>query len=987
MDHNNNNNNNSNNNNNNDGVTSSGASDDSSSSIVPSQQTPPPSSLLHHVKDQTPPPPEAPKINMIDKESVHLICSGQVILDLSVAVKELVENSLDAGATKVEVRLKEYGEEAIEVIDNGSGVEPHNFVGLTLKHYTSKLNSFEDLLNVRSFGFRGEALSSLCGLAEVTITTRATTQPMGTRLVYDQSGTILTQTNVAREVGTTVSLTNLFRRIPVRYQEFKRNIKREYAKLQTVLQQYAIVAVGVRMAIYNQPARSTRVPVLTTSGSEEMRNNVTAVFGAKISAALDDFIASDQLFTVTGLISKIGAGSGTGATFAGNGNLGSATRNTNDRQFVYLNKRPIELQSLTKVVNGLYHTYQKKGAYPVLFINITTEPDTYDVNVTPDKRKVFIHQEAQLLNLVRDRLKAMWDTAQSIFDISSSNMNELQTFRVANKSPNKPNSNSTQAVTSTLSSLRQSTINVTSTTGKDGDGDGDGDGDIDNNPLKKIKLSNGVAAAAMATGNDDDGGGGGGGGDFDPDIGGGPPLDKDDLDDKPYVQPQLVDPLPQSKKRNNNNNNITDGQDNDDDSDLIINSHSKRVQPSSTSNNKPRPTPSIDSFINPLFSSNKLRSPSTSTTSTSAQQHQPKAVLSFVRDSKDNPIIQQLQQTNIGAPDKGGYKQKDVKTNDITLSLKMDTIVDGFKKRNGVYDDEHTLHNNYCGAKLISFDNGSSNSQDDCCLKNHIFTSTVGVVGAPKTGDTTGGSTGSTGSNTAESELTRYFKKEYFKKMHVIGQFNLGFIIARLGGDLFIIDQHAADEKYNYETLQKNEVINSQPTIKPTSLGLTAEDEMIVLEHLQIFKKNGFEFQIDNDAPPKYKVKLAAFPFSKNTVFNANDVYELVSLIKDTVIGVETIRLPRISSMFASRACRKSIMVGTALSHSEMKKVLDNLSLLENPWCCPHGRPTMRHLVDLSALSTLINKRNEPLTRQVSDTNGAHQTVVQKQKQQQQQQQ
>ena len=106
----------------------------------------------------------SPTVRAIDSRSVHQICSGQVVVTLSTAMKELVENSLDAGATNIEIRLKNYGADCIEVIDNGSGVLPENFAALALKHHTSKLNVFSDLVGVETFGFRGEALSSLCAL-------------------------------------------------------------------------------------------------------------------------------------------------------------------------------------------------------------------------------------------------------------------------------------------------------------------------------------------------------------------------------------------------------------------------------------------------------------------------------------------------------------------------------------------------------------------------------------------------------------------------------------------------------------------------------------------------------------------------------------------------------------------------------------------------------------------------------------------------------
>lgn len=111
----------------------------------------------------------SPVVQAIDQKSIHQICSGQVVLSIATAMKELVENSLDSGATNIDIKLKSHGADALEVIDNGCGVEPHNFEALTLKHHTSKLRDFSDLTSVETFGFRGEALSSLCALRYVYV--------------------------------------------------------------------------------------------------------------------------------------------------------------------------------------------------------------------------------------------------------------------------------------------------------------------------------------------------------------------------------------------------------------------------------------------------------------------------------------------------------------------------------------------------------------------------------------------------------------------------------------------------------------------------------------------------------------------------------------------------------------------------------------------------------------------------------------------------
>ena len=247
----------------------------------------------------------------IDASIAHQITSGQVITDLSTSVKELVENSLDAGATNIgrhlaysrssfahreesEVRFREHGVLSVEVIDNGSGIEEKDYanIGTDISEYrkglrnrlkncplapialgshTSKLASYEGLLEVSSFGFRGEALSSLCQLADLTMTTAtAAGAPKGTILNFDKQGRLLSSSGkIARSVcisaplllggltiflqrGTTVIVTNLFTTLPVRRKEFERNCKKQFGQAQTLLQAYALISVGTRLSFTNQ---------------------------------------------------------------------------------------------------------------------------------------------------------------------------------------------------------------------------------------------------------------------------------------------------------------------------------------------------------------------------------------------------------------------------------------------------------------------------------------------------------------------------------------------------------------------------------------------------------------------------------------------------------------------------------------------------------------------------------------------------------------
>ena len=202
--------------------------------------------------------------------------------------------------------------------------------------------------------------------------------------------------------------------------------------------------------------------------------------------------------------------------------------------------------------------------------------------------------------------------------------------------------------------------------------------------------------------------------------------------------------------------------------------------------------------------------------------------------------------------------------------------------------------------------------------------------------------------SSAENELRKNISKDMFQRMEVLGQFNLGFIIAKLDNDLFIVDQHASDEKFNFEDQQRNTTIKSQRLIAPQKLELTAANEAILMDNVEIFRKNGFEFEIDPNAEAMKKIKLVSLPTSRNWTFGVEDIEELIFMLSDSP-GVMC-RPSRVRKMFASRSCRMSIMVGTALNHAQMKKILCHMGEIEHPWNCPHGRPTMRHLVNLGML-------------------------------------
>jgi len=185
------------------------------------------------------------------------------------------------------VRFKNQGLDSIEVQDNGSGISPQNYEGVALKHYTSKLSNYADLATLQTFGFRGEALSSLCALSHFTVVTCMPCDvPKGAKLEFETSGQLKGTSVVASQKGTTVLVENIFRNLPVRRRELERNIKREWGKVISLLNQYACVQTGVKFTVSQQPNKGKRIVLFSTKGNPTTRENIINVFGAKTMNAL-----------------------------------------------------------------------------------------------------------------------------------------------------------------------------------------------------------------------------------------------------------------------------------------------------------------------------------------------------------------------------------------------------------------------------------------------------------------------------------------------------------------------------------------------------------------------------------------------------------------------------------------------------------------------------------------------------------------------------
>ncbi|XP_073218255.1 mismatch repair endonuclease PMS2 isoform X2 [Lepidochelys kempii] len=811
----------------------------------------------------------AKAIKPIDHKSVHQICSGQVVLNLGTAVKELVENSVDAGATNIDLKLKDYGTDLIEVSDNGCGVEEENFEGLTLKYYTSKIQDFSDLMHVGTFGFRGEALSSLCALSDVTIFTCHKSAKVGTRLVFDRNGKITQKTPYPRQQGTTVSVQQLFYTLPVRHKEFQRNIK----KLQSL------------------------IPFVQLPPSEA----VCEEYGLKSTDT------PQNLYSITGFVSHCDHGVG---------------RSTTERQFFFVNQRPCDQSKISKVVNEVYHMYNKHQ-YPFIVLNICVDSECVDINVTPDKRQILLQQEKVLLAILKTSLVGMFGSnvnklniSQKLLDITGNfkkivaeETEKPQTGMLLDSAAQNPKREEKRAMTIvklresfSLHQMTESSFQSPNNVGNQ-----------HNSPGKR-KLTSFLNTSS-------------------------PVKSAKSISSKESEHWRQMD---------SNTYSVTSRDlrklENDTDSGCGSTSAESNVgfstpEVGSCLSNESAGSSPEEEFI---ISKEELQSVCLETVELSEESLEYDAKFSEVEHEltqvgEQNELSELPQQANSFPPNVKRFKSEqanlkaascpelrsaenhasvphvdvpiEIKKKTVPLEFSMSSLAERVKR-------------------LIQQQQKKAETQNYRRFRAKI----------------------SPGDNkTAEDELRKEISKEMFAKMEIIGQFNLGFIVAKLNSDLFIIDQHATDEKYNFEMLQQHNILQGQKLIAPQNLNLTAVNETILIENLEIFRKNGFDFVIDEDAPVTERVKLISLPTSKNWTFGPQDIEELIFMLSDCP-GVMC-RPSRVRQMFASRACRKSVMIGTALTVNEMKKLITHMGEIEHPWNCPHGRPTMRHIANLDMIS------------------------------------
>jgi len=333
---------------------------------------------------------------------VNQIAAGEVIERPASVVKELVENSIDAGATRIDIAIEDGGRELVRISDDGSGIPEDELVLAVAPHATSKIEKQEDLNAIATLGFRGEALASIASISRMTILTRTKDQAGGAQL--DAEGESISSVKpAAATIGTTITIRNLFFNTPAR-RKFLRTAPTEASRISSMVESIALAHPHIAFTLQSNTRKT-----IDLSPEDSPRRRVIDVLGKELK---------DQLLEIS-----IDETAERGLTIWGMIGLPEIARGTANNQRLYLNGRLIRDRSLQHALKEAYRGLIEPGRYPTLCLFIEMDPRQVDVNVHPTKAEVRFRNQSQIhgavLRCVRDRLREADLTPQ--FDLNRTN--------------------------------------------------------------------------------------------------------------------------------------------------------------------------------------------------------------------------------------------------------------------------------------------------------------------------------------------------------------------------------------------------------------------------------------------------------------------------------------------------------------------------------------------------------------------------------------
>ena len=319
------------------------------------------------------------QIRVMSENLANKIAAGEVVEKVASVIKELVENSIDAGATNIKVDLQDSGIKQITVIDDGIGMDSHDAKLAFQRHATSKIYKDDDLFFINTLGFRGEALPSIASVSEVKMTTSQ--GDIGTH-IHIKGGELLKEEISEARRGTMISVSNLFYNTPARLKYLKSETT-ELANCVSFIEKLALSKPDIAFTLTNNDRL-----VVKTSGSNNLHKTIHEIYGLNVSSKMIEINASNDDFDIKGYICKP-----------------EILKSNRNHMITFVNDRVVRNNEINRAINDAYYTYKPDSKYPVIVLNIYTDPTLVDVNIHPTKQDIKMSKINKLYDLIYNTIK------------------------------------------------------------------------------------------------------------------------------------------------------------------------------------------------------------------------------------------------------------------------------------------------------------------------------------------------------------------------------------------------------------------------------------------------------------------------------------------------------------------------------------------------------------------------------------------------------
>lgn len=835
-------------------------------------------------------------IVLLDDLTINKIAAGEVIERPASVVKEMVENSIDAGAKNITVEIKNGGISLIKITDDGCGIAEDDMEIAFERHATSKIRTAEDLITVKSMGFRGEALASVAAISKIEMVSKKADEQFAHKIVVE-GGKTIEFTEAARSVGTTITVQNLFYNTPVRYKFLKKDYT-EAGYIEDAVTRIALVNKDISIKLI-----SNGKTIVQTNGNGDLKTVIYSVYGKDVAAEINEIEYEYEGIKVIGVVGKP-----------------IIARANRSNQLFFLNGRYIKDKNLTAAADQAYKGMIPVGRYGFLVLNLEMDPSLVDVNVHPAKLEVRFEEESKVFKAVYHAIKSSLAQSELVENIERETLEE-----------NKPDENS--STTLNLSENSESYNKEETETLQQNNEDKneekkkgiaglfskiikepeETEEELSNNHLEEIfKYRQALKEKS--------------------DVGKITNLDNINIDENSRKAQEYITKYKANKTNENNieiENIISDidtsvNENNIEANTINDNEVSKKVTLGNTI------ISSETKELNISNSSSIIKDSTTVMDSTKLAQKEPTQSINInneenkVEENKDEigdkEEIEKAEKIASGeAFSKIAQKLIESKINcDSTQTIDTVKVREAIKEEYESNPEFDEMYKKTFGVDPFSV---RKEKEEEKRKQEKINVSNEFEYAGN------------------EENMTVFEDKEEFPEIpyKFIGIVFNTYIIIEIKDEMYIIDQHAAHERILYEKVKNNYYgegeKDEQMLLLPDVISLTHKEMAIAKENIEMFARAGFSFEEFGDNT----IKLMSVPSMCEDMNTKQLFLDILDEI-DTV--AVTARQEKEDKFIATVACKAAVKGKMKLDEKEVKALMKKLLDLPNPFTCPHGRPT-----------------------------------------------